>query len=372
MTTLQTYTIMQAAKLSGLPESTLRYYETIGLIDPIQRGPSSKQREYAENDLDMIIAVACLSATGMSIENMRTYLNNRSRGAHTAKEQIGLLAKQRTRLLEEAHFIQLRQRYVDAKIECWQAIEAGDDQRIEATKEIALSIASELKLPREEQIYGGIMKQKITFKRDGLTLAGNLFTPENFDENGHYNAVIVQGSFTLVKEQMPETYAQKFADEGFVALVFDYSHYGESEGTPRQLESSAEKLNDLKAAVTYLTDLSYIQAVSMVGVCTSAGLTAYLTADDKRIKSVATVAAFLPSPAMFGLMLGENGIAQRLEAGAAAKLKYEETVEETTIPAYSETDQNAVNFGPAGSFDYYLNEKRGNVPNYKNEFNVMA
>jgi fermentation-respiration switch protein FrsA (DUF1100 family) len=47
-------------------------------------------------------------------------------------------------------------------------------------------------------------------------------------------------------------------------------------------------------------------------------------------------------------------------------------LEETTIPAYSETEQSAVNFGPSGSFDYYLNEEWGNVPEYKNEFAVMA
>src|SRR3954449_2256182 len=95
------------------------------------------------------------------------------------------------------------------------------------------------------------MKRKTSFDRDGLTLVGNLFTPENFDENGHYPAVIVEGSFSSVKEQMPSTYAQKFADQGFVALAFDYGHYGESAGEPRRLESPAEKLRDLQAAVSY-------------------------------------------------------------------------------------------------------------------------
>src|SRR5690242_8262675 len=45
------------------------------------------------------------------------------------------------------------------------------------------------------------MKRKIHFDRDGLTLVGNLFTPEAFEEHGRYPAVIVQGSFTSVKEQ---------------------------------------------------------------------------------------------------------------------------------------------------------------------------
>ena len=65
------------------------------------------------------------------------------------------------------------------------------------------------------------MKRKISFERDGLTLVGNLFTPENFNENGQYNAIIVEGSLTSVKEQMPELYAQRFASEGFVVLAFD-------------------------------------------------------------------------------------------------------------------------------------------------------
>jgi DNA-binding transcriptional MerR regulator len=147
----QTYTIMEAAKLSGLPESTLRYYETIGLVDKIRRGATSKQREYTDDDINMVIAVACLSATGMSINSMREYLGNRGRGAAAAEAQIELLDKQRTRLLEEAHFMQLRQRYVDVKIDYWKAVEAGDDKKVADMKKLADSIASELKLPRENK-----------------------------------------------------------------------------------------------------------------------------------------------------------------------------------------------------------------------------
>lgn len=216
------------------------------------------------------------------------------------------------------------------------------------------------------------MKRKVNFDRDGLTLVGDLFTPENFDENGHYKAVIVEGSFTSVKEQMPGTYAQKFADQGFVALAFDYGHYGESAGEPRQLESPAQKLSDLRAAVSYLTGLPYVHAVGMVGVCTSGGNAAYLGAADPRIKALATVAAFVPGPALYSMMYGEEGVARRKEAAADSRRKYEETGEVDFVPAYSEVDQSAVNYGPAGSYDYYLNEARGNVPEYRNEAALMG
>ena len=38
------------------------------------------------------------------------------------------------------------------------------------------------------------------------------------------------------------------------------------------------------------------------------------------------------------------------------------------VPTYSETDPSALNHRPAaGTYDYYLNPERGNVPEYRNE-----
>ena len=38
------YTIKEASQLSGLPSSTLRYYESIGIIQSVARGGSSAHR----------------------------------------------------------------------------------------------------------------------------------------------------------------------------------------------------------------------------------------------------------------------------------------------------------------------------------------
>ncbi|MDQ0618737.1 hypothetical protein [Arthrobacter globiformis] len=54
------------------------------------------------------------------------------------------------------------------------------------------------------------MKSKITL--DGLALVGNLFTP-------------------IRKGADADGYAQRFADQGFVAFAFDYAHYGERRET---------------------------------------------------------------------------------------------------------------------------------------------
>ena len=73
-----TYTIKEAAALTGLPASTLRYYESIGVIAPVGRGESSKHRVYDESDLDQIMWVACLAATGMSVSDMQSVRRQRS------------------------------------------------------------------------------------------------------------------------------------------------------------------------------------------------------------------------------------------------------------------------------------------------------
>jgi DNA-binding transcriptional MerR regulator len=125
--TQQTYTIRQAAALTGLPASTLRYYESIGVIAPVRRGESSGHRVYDEDDLHQVMWVACLAATGMSVSDMREYVANGRHGAAAAADQNELLTGQRARLACDAESIAVPQQYVAVKIEYWQAVRAGDD-----------------------------------------------------------------------------------------------------------------------------------------------------------------------------------------------------------------------------------------------------
>lgn len=144
-TTQRSYTIKEAAALTGLPASTLRYYETIGVISPISRGASSKHRVYDEADLDELMRVACLSATGMSVSDMRAYVANSLLGARAAADQIQLLSNQAARLVAEAEHVALRQRYVGLKIDYWHAVEAGDTERAELISAEARTLADALK-----------------------------------------------------------------------------------------------------------------------------------------------------------------------------------------------------------------------------------
>ena len=139
------YTIREAAALTGLPSSTLRYYEGIGVIPPVSRGESSGHRVYLESDLDQLTSVACLAATGMSIGDMRQYVANAPRGASAAGDQVALLSEQQQRLAAEAEQLALRQRYVALKIDYWHAVEARDDALAEQISADARALADGLK-----------------------------------------------------------------------------------------------------------------------------------------------------------------------------------------------------------------------------------
>ena len=146
--TQHSYTIKEAAALTGLPASTLRYYESIGVIQPISRGASSGHRIYDDSDLDQLMWVACLAATGMSVSDMRQYVANGRLGVAAADQQIELLAAQERRLALEAEQIVLRQRYVGLKLDYWHAVQAGDTARAETLSARARALADELRANR--------------------------------------------------------------------------------------------------------------------------------------------------------------------------------------------------------------------------------
>lgn len=142
------YSIGEVADITGLPSSTLRYYESIGLIPAPERDLSSGHRRYTETDLDLLTWVSCLATTGMPVEDMRTYLAN---GPGDAAHQVALLAGLDARLALEEQHVALRRRYVQLKIAYWQAIEANDDEQVATLAAQASRFASELRNPPEQE-----------------------------------------------------------------------------------------------------------------------------------------------------------------------------------------------------------------------------
>ncbi len=74
-------TIQHVAAITGLTVHTLRYYERIGLIDPVPR-QDNKHRLYREEDLVWIAFLIKLRSTGLPIRQMLRYAELRRQGNH--------------------------------------------------------------------------------------------------------------------------------------------------------------------------------------------------------------------------------------------------------------------------------------------------
>jgi MerR family copper efflux transcriptional regulator len=120
-------TIQEVSRRSGLSEPTLRYYEEVGLIGPVDRDARSGHRRYHDEDLDVLQALACMRALGVGIEDMRTYQANRSSGAHAAAaQQRDLLLRHAVRIEAEIADQHTRLNYLRAKAALWDARAGGD------------------------------------------------------------------------------------------------------------------------------------------------------------------------------------------------------------------------------------------------------
>lgn len=135
-----------------------------------------------------------------------------------------------------------------------------------------------------------VSHRKVTFDTQyGQTLAADLYEPKNAP--GQLPAIAVSGPFGAVKEQASGLYAMRMAERGFVALAFDPSYTGESNGIPRRTASVDINTEDFMAAVDFLSGLENVDAekIGIIGICGWGGIALNAAAADTRIK--ATVAS---------------------------------------------------------------------------------
>jgi fermentation-respiration switch protein FrsA (DUF1100 family) len=199
-----------------------------------------------------------------------------------------------------------------------------------------------------------MFKQKITFESEGLKLVGNLFRPQNAEQEISLPAVLVAGAMTGVKEQVAGNYAERIAKGGFVTLALDHRHFGESEGEPRQHEDPAKKMEDFKNAVSFMSTIKGIdrERIGACGISMGGGYMLQLAAFDRRVKAVSIVASGLNLGDTLSEMLGKEGFVNFLKEFNKARQKHYETGEVQYIPAVATGNKPAAMTGDE-PFEYY-------------------
>lgn len=87
------YTIAQAARMTGLSPSAIRYYDKEGLLPQVER--KNGIRMFSDMDIRWLHLLTCLKNTGMPIKRIREYAEMAQQGDETLKERQLLIQEQR-------------------------------------------------------------------------------------------------------------------------------------------------------------------------------------------------------------------------------------------------------------------------------------
>lgn len=86
------YSINEVVKITGIPASTLRYYEQEGILPDVNRNIHGR-REYNEQVIEWLELVVALKDTGMSIEQIKSYTSLILQGDETLEARRSFLTE---------------------------------------------------------------------------------------------------------------------------------------------------------------------------------------------------------------------------------------------------------------------------------------
>lgn len=88
------YTVGEMAKRLGIAPSTLRYYDKEGLLPFVERSDGGV-RMFKDTDFEWLRVIECLKKTGMSLMNIKHFIEMSMQGDDTIDERLALIIKQK-------------------------------------------------------------------------------------------------------------------------------------------------------------------------------------------------------------------------------------------------------------------------------------
>jgi DNA-binding transcriptional MerR regulator len=115
------YSPGQAAAKTGFSLDTLRYYEKIGLLEPISRTAGGRRR-FTETDVRWLLLLRCLRETGMPITQMLRFVELTRAGQHTITDRVTLLEEHDQHIDEQIARLRACQQQIQGKIGCYRSL----------------------------------------------------------------------------------------------------------------------------------------------------------------------------------------------------------------------------------------------------------
>lgn len=127
------YTVGEMARLLGVPASTLRYYDKEGLLPFVERS-SGGIRMFRESDFEWLQVIGCMKKAGMSIRDIRHYIQLALQGDDTIDVRLEMFRRQRDQLARQIREMQQTLETVEYK--CWFYETARTAGSVDAVKDM--------------------------------------------------------------------------------------------------------------------------------------------------------------------------------------------------------------------------------------------
>ena len=111
--------IAEVSERYAISTDTLRYYERIGLIQPVKRNESGI-RDYNELDLRRVEFIKCMRSAGLPVEVLIEYVGLVQRGDQTIEARKEILKEQRQQLAARMKEMQKTLDLLDHKIDVYE------------------------------------------------------------------------------------------------------------------------------------------------------------------------------------------------------------------------------------------------------------
>ena len=122
-------TIAEVSREYDIPADTLRYYERVGLLPPVNRSKSGF-RDYTPENCRWVRFIKCMRAAGIPVEALAEYVGLFQQGDSTREARRQLLLRQRELLRERVAQLQGTLELLDRKIDSYDQWNPGVEEEL--------------------------------------------------------------------------------------------------------------------------------------------------------------------------------------------------------------------------------------------------
>jgi dienelactone hydrolase len=164
----------------------------------------------------------------------------------------------------------------------------------------------------------GVQRSDVEFASSGTTIRAWWYRPDTEPGTPDPPVIVMAHGLGAVRGMRLDAFAERFAQAGYACLVFDYRHFGDSDGQPRQLLSVRRQLADYDAAISYVRSLPGVDAARVIvwGSSFSGGHALVVAARHPDLAAAISQCPFTSGPAST-LVLDRRGAAKVVARGIA-------------------------------------------------------